>query len=77
VTVLFVRSLTPAENCTVLPATTEGALGEMVTVAARSELAVVSRMANRIIPEVLNLRIIKKAPYTDVCPDGVPKLSRG
>ena len=47
----------------------------MVTVAACSELAVVSRTANRISPEVSNVRIVKKAPYIDVGPDGVPNLA--
>jgi hypothetical protein len=56
--VLPVRSVT-AENCTVLPATTEGILGEIVTVAACSELAVMSRNAIGI-STVSNLRILGK-----------------
>jgi hypothetical protein len=43
--VLPVRSVA-AENCTALPATTEGMLGEIVTVAACSVLVARSRNAN-------------------------------
>jgi hypothetical protein len=54
----LLRPLTFAVNCTALPATTEGAFGEIVIVAARSELAEVRKKANRISIEMGNLRII-------------------
>jgi hypothetical protein len=81
--VLPVRSVT-AENCTVLPTTTEGMLGEIVTVVACSVLDATSRKVKEI-STVSNLRIFgpslwKKPPirYARAVPRGVlgvPKVA--
>jgi len=72
VIVPLLRPLTLAVNCTELPATTEGKLGEIVTVAASSELAEVARKAIRISTGEANLRILRKLlPF-----DGSPAVFR-
>jgi hypothetical protein len=58
--VLPVRSVA-AENCTVLATTTEGMLGEIVTVAACNVLAAMSINANES-STVSNLRIFERLP---------------
>ena len=58
VTAVFVAPFALAENCTVLPATTEAALGVTLRdVVARAQEATLNIRASEISPGVLNLRI--------------------
>ena|SRR5208283_1991300 len=75
VTAGLLSPLTFAVNCTALPATTEGAFGEIVTVAARSEVAQVSKKASGISIEMANLRIVASSTAFDVEPGEVRKLA--